>query len=172
MRQPSAMAAASSYCASFAKNSNPLTSQWPGTCDIQNVGAVYQPPASGNVEAGQSDISFTTRQDVVNEYCQGKESSDLVPNEDDCNTAMGIAINNCKYSIHSVLPFSEKECRVLCLTNFTGDTDTRQTKHGGSASVNCILYSIYPAPFGNGFPCSYTNQQPCVYGWINPCKPP
>ena len=91
------MAAASSYCASYAKTSNPLTSQWPGQCGVQNVGAVYQPPASGEVEAGQSDITFVIKQDVVNEYCQGKAISDLVPNEDDCNTAMGIAVNNCKY---------------------------------------------------------------------------
>lgn len=102
------MTAASSYCASFAENSNPLTSSWPGTCDAQNVGAVYQPSASGQVEAGQSDISFDTKQDVVNSYCQGKAMSDLIPNEDDCNTALGIAINNCKYPCRATL-FGNRE---------------------------------------------------------------
>lgn len=165
------MTAAASYCASFATNSNPLTSNWPGTCDVQNIGAVYQPPASGETEAGMSDITFNTKQDVLTEYCQGKQLSDLIPNEDDCNTAMGIAINNCTYSSLATL-FGKKGCSVLLLINLTGDTETRQTKHGGSASVNCIFYSIYATPFGSAFPCSYTNLQPCVYGWINPCKAP
>lgn len=108
MRQAYAMTASASYCASFSGNTKPLTSGWPGQCDVQNVGAVYQPPANGQVEAGQSDISFVTRQDVINDYCKGKALSDLVPNEDDCNTAMGIAINGCKYSLCPTL-FGEKE---------------------------------------------------------------
>ena len=100
MRQASAMSSASAYCKGIAAASQAVSNDWPGSCAVQNKGAVYQPPASGQVEAGQSDIVFTSGQDVVNEYCKAKSYSDLSFSEDDCNTAMGIAINGCRFPLH------------------------------------------------------------------------
>lgn len=96
MRQESAMASASAYCKDTAAESQAVSNDWPGTCAVQNNNAVYQPPADGVVKAGQSDIVFTSGQDLVNGYCKAKTYSDLTFSEDDCNTAMGIAINGCR----------------------------------------------------------------------------
>ena len=100
MRQASAMESASAYCKGIAAASNAVSRTWPGSCAVQNNGAVYQPPASGQVEAGQSDIVFTSGQDTINDYCKAKPYSDLTFSEDDCNKAMGIAINGCRFPLH------------------------------------------------------------------------
>ena len=169
------MASASAYCKGMAAAKQAVSRTWPGTCAVQNKGAVYQPPANGQVEAGQSDITFTSGQDTIDDFCKAKSYSDLTFSEGDCNKAMGIAINNCRFPPpcpeHNILLrlFNHD---VLTGSHPEGGTNTVNTKYGGKASINCMMYSILAAPFGNGYPCSYLNVQNCNYGWISPCKAP
>ena len=98
MRASSAVASASAYCslkASQAAKGATVANNWPGTCAYQNNGAVYQPPAHGDVEAGMSDITFSAGRDESTDYCKAKSYSSLKVNENDCNTALGMAINGC-----------------------------------------------------------------------------
>ena len=96
MRQATAMSSASAYCKNIAAASQAVSRTYPGSCAVQNNGAVYQPPANSQVEANQSDIVFTSGQDTNTDYCKAKSYSDLTFSEEDCNKAMGIAINGCR----------------------------------------------------------------------------
>lgn len=103
MRQPSAVASAAAYCSLMAFEATQgmtLSSNWPGSCSYQNVGAVYQPPAAGEVEAGMSDILFWTSQDTSSDYCKVQQPKF---NEADCNLGMNIAINGCTFHVASSL---------------------------------------------------------------------
>ena len=98
MRASSAVSAASTYCshiASQAATGQKISNNWPGGCSYQNIGAVYQPPANGDTEAGMSDLSFSAGQDTSNDYCKAQTMSSLNIIEQDCNRALGMAINGC-----------------------------------------------------------------------------
>ncbi len=170
MRASTAVAAASTYCshiASQAAGGATISNNWPGGCSYQNTGAVYQPPADGDTEAGMSDLSFSAGQDTSNDYCKAQSVSSLKIVETDCNTALGMAINGCMSSCCNF-----PSCRSRSETDnvgFEGDTDTVDTKHGGRTSINCVSYAVFPAPFGNNYPCE---GQFCRYGWLQNCSPP
>ena len=67
-------------------------------------GAVYQPPQQNDVWAGMSDLSFSASQDTSNDYCKAQSMSSLKIVEDECNTALGMAINGCmSYRLQSVI---------------------------------------------------------------------
>lgn len=97
MKRDYAVSVAKTYCHNEMESKTQVTSQWPGTCSVQNQGAVYQPPKSGNILAGQSDIVFSITQDLGNDYCESKQYSDLSFNEADCNSTLMQAIDGCKY---------------------------------------------------------------------------
>lgn len=106
MRASSAVAAASTYCsriASQAASGATVANNSPGSCSYPNNGAVYQPPAEGDTEAGMSDITFSAGQDMSNDYCKAQSVSSLKIVEKDCNTALSIAINGCMSYAASVL---------------------------------------------------------------------
>ena len=42
-----------------------------------------------------SDITFSAGRDESNSYCKAKSYSSLKVDENDCNTALGMAINGC-----------------------------------------------------------------------------
>lgn len=49
---------------------------------------------------------------------------------------------------------------------YTGDSGQDDNKHGGHATMNCTVYSMWPDKFGTT-PCTTPGQGPfCQYGWI------
>lgn len=74
--------------------------------------------------------------------------------------------------VGTLTPFTLSNNDVLTSHHPLGDTDTVDTKQGGKASINCMMYSLLAAPFGSAYPCTYLNEQFCNYRWINPCKAP